>query len=106
MCARRLTVLLMFYFTADLSNPWMPGAFVFNADESVEATAAHRANVERPSASPVRTRPNADGLRPPSELLRPESRHAAVGAAHGEWLVEFRRVHAQASEFRSPSEDH
>lgn len=104
--ARRLTVLLMFYVTADLSNPWMPGAFVFDADESIEATAAHRAHVERPSAAPARIRSNAEELQPPSELARSERRQAVVRLAHGEWLVEIRRVHAQSHEFRSPTEDH
>jgi hypothetical protein len=104
--ARRLTVLLMFYLTADLSNPWMPGAFVFDADESVEAIAGHRANVERPGIASVRIRSNVDEVPPPSELSRPERRHAVVRLAYGEWLVEFRRVHAQAHEFRSPTEDH
>jgi hypothetical protein len=104
MRARRLTLLLLLYVMADFSNPLMPGAV--NFDESVEATAVHRENVERPATASLRTRSNADELRPPSELSQPERRRAAVPAVHGEWLVHLRRVHAQAHEFRPPSEDH
>jgi hypothetical protein len=42
MKARCLVLLIALYVSMDLSNPWMPGAFVFDADDSVDGLSARR----------------------------------------------------------------
>lgn len=106
MSGRRLTVLLMFYVTADLSNPWMPGAFVFNADESVEATSVHRQCVERPSTASISFKSNTPEFRPQSELLRLEPRVTVPAPVSGEWFVALRRAHTPFHEPPSAVDDH
>ena len=47
---RRLFLALLLYVTSDLSLPAMPGAFVFDAGDSVESVQARR---DRGTAEPV-----------------------------------------------------
>lgn len=83
-----LFLALLVYVALDLSLPAMPGAFVFEAADSVESVQGQRSRVDRgPAVQPGITRePNA--LRPPRadavEVLRRSRpadrvRHPAVG---------------------------
>jgi hypothetical protein len=99
---RRLTLLLMLYLCLDLANPWMPGAFRFNPDESVEGVCAQDPAI-RPQFGPAPTlRPvRADsetGARP--TVRRPDFRTPR------QWFVGLRQGHSPSADPPSTTEDH
>ena len=107
MTARSLTLLFLLYVSLDLSNPFMPGAFNFDPDESVDGVARHRENVTQRLvnvSTPVVPTPRpADVFRLPSTAVaRPERAPCAVN----DWLVDVRRAHAPVPEVSALTEDH
>jgi hypothetical protein len=99
---RRLTLLLTLYVSLDLANPWMPGAFRFNPDESVEGVRAQDPTT-RPQFGPVAThRP----LRADSETgSRPTVRRPDFRASR-QWFVDLRQGHSPPADPPSTTEDH
>lgn len=106
MMARRLALLVVLYVGADLSNPFMPGAFRFSADESVEVPGVTRA--ARRAAVIASNRVKVDPPEPsrPSYLPSPERGAGAPTASLGEWFVDLRRAHTPFHEPPSAADDH
>jgi hypothetical protein len=105
--ARRLILLLTVYVSLDLSSPFIPGAFNFNPDESVDGVHRQRdPRTPRPliSAAP-RVLPDPS---PPSVTLSTSAitRIRYASNAVNEWLVDVRRAHAPVPEVSALSEDH
>jgi hypothetical protein len=105
--ARRLTFLILCYVSLDLASPFVPGAFNFNADESIDG-------VQRDRETPVRRLVPAP--KPPSPTAPDLNlvRHTA-GALAGpqraprtvyEWRVDVRHAHVPVPDVSSLSEDH
>ena len=99
----RLVLALALYLTLDLSNPFMPGAFVFDPGESVEISLgdprplkpeAAAAKVPRPSSHALATTPDGPGRAIPLEV-----------PVLAEWMADLRRAHPDTSR-PSLSEDH
>jgi hypothetical protein len=105
MTARRLTFLVLLYVTADLSNPFMPGAFSFSAEESVEATYGGQ-GARRPVVASSRFKPNVLATVHRSELSRPGRSAGATTTAVDEWFVDLRRAHTPFHEPPSAADDH
>ncbi|HEV8640464.1 MAG TPA: hypothetical protein VGV13_05140 [Methylomirabilota bacterium] len=104
MTARWLTVLLFLYVALDFSNPLMPGAVSFDADDSVEGVRAERPRIDDQDAIGVPTLP--------PRLIAPEPGHplpsrwvSRRGRSHHRIFVPT-LVHASPPERRSSLEDH
>ena len=107
MKGRPLTLLFLLYVSLDLSSPFIPGAFNFNPDESVDAVwryregAGRRLAVQWAPTPPPRLDSDA-GARPGAFADRPVGLPRHVD----EWLVDVRRAHAPVPEVSTLSEDH
>lgn len=102
MRARLLVVLVLVHVSLDLSSPWVPGAFSFDPEESVEAAVA------RPRMAPsgmlhVATPPAASTQTP--RMPRVARRPGAVTRPLVEWVVDVRRAHGVAVEPTLSAED-
>jgi hypothetical protein len=80
----RLALVIAVYLSLDVTNPMMPGAFVFGVDDSVELRQADRfrpqANAPRLAPAPVRDAP----LEPPPIVATPARTPTPLRrAAHG-----------------------
>src|SRR5262245_11240645 len=105
MMARRLALLLVLYLSADLTNPFMPGAFRFSAEESVEATGGTRPD-RRPTVSSSRVKVTLPEPSRVSDLSRPERGAGAPTTAFDQWFVDLRRAHSPFHEPPSSTDDH
>lgn len=108
MMARRLTLLIALYVFLDLSNPFMPGAFNFDPDESVDGVACIRDSSARrgavvSSTPPIPVSPTRDARGDP---VARAARHAGTSRAVSEWLVDVRRAHVPAPAVSALTEDH
>jgi hypothetical protein len=104
---RRLTLLFVMYVALDLSSPFVPGAFNFNPDESVEAVSRRRdASARRlppgttPPPSPRDETCRVVQSRPAGPALTTRPR------AVSDWLIDVRRAHAPVPQVSTLSEDH
>ena len=93
----------LFYFTIDLSNPFVPGAFNFNPDDCVDGI--HRMS----SSSAQRTdAPELPARVPVVRLEVPLPSHVRLpaGGRHSvlEWLVDSREDTRASGD--TPAEDH
>jgi hypothetical protein len=105
--ARRLILLLTVYVTLDLSSPFIPGAFNFNPDESVDGV--HRQRDPRTPRPVIAGAPRVLPVTLPTSATL--SAHAVAGGRResnsvNEWLVDVRRAHAPVPEVSALSEDH
>jgi hypothetical protein len=86
MPTRPLVLAIALYVGLDLTNPFMPGAFHFDPEESVEGISTERIwKVAVALAAPVVRRVERENLPPASPHLRdPRARHRAAepGPAH------------------------
>ena len=105
MIARPLTLAVLLYLTADLANPFMPGAFHFSPEESVEATGSTQ-RARRPTVSSSRFKVTPLGPERVSNLSRPERGAGAPPTAFDEWFVDLRRSHTPFHEPPSAADDH
>ena len=102
MRAKRLTLLIALCVTLDFTSPFVPGAFRFSAEESVDGVDAHRWHVRAKAISvptPV----------PERVEVRPAPRQAPLrheGRPLSEWLVDLRRAHSPAAAIPLVTEDH
>jgi hypothetical protein len=98
MVPRCLVLLVVLYVSLDFANPWIPGAFVFDSDESVDALVPRRDLPVIPetgaSRSAVKLEPRA---------LEPEG--ALPARPLSGWLVERKRAHAPSPDLSPPAED-
>lgn len=107
MKARRLTFLVLCYVSLDLSSPFVPGAFNFNADESIEAVQRHREHAAmRVATAPIPPVPPVPVVHPVKRASGPLTRAERASRPVSEWLVDVRRAHAPIPEVSSLSEDH
>ena len=106
MRGQSLTLLVLLYVSLDLSSPFVPGAFNFNPDESVEVGFSRRDRTTRRVVSGARdstvTPPLETGPRPAGAVAPSPGWSRAVN----EWLVDVRRAHAPVPEARALSDDH
>lgn len=106
MKARALTLLILCYVSLDFSSPFIPGAFTFDPDGSIEGVfsrrdgAAWRVVPDARSPSPTS---RAGTVTRPTGTITPVPRRSRAAS---EWLVDVRRAHAPVPEARTPSEDH
>ncbi|HSE03649.1 MAG TPA: hypothetical protein VLK35_05770, partial [Methylomirabilota bacterium] len=47
MCTRRLILVIAVYVGLDLTNPFMPGAFIFDPEQSVEGVQGERGRAQQ-----------------------------------------------------------
>ena len=100
---RRLALLIAFYVTLDLTNPFIGSAFTFNVDESMEgASRQHERLLQQGPAValPVRSGNDSGWLTRPALPPRPRVR------ALDEWCGQLRQAHAPLSDPQSPTDDH
>jgi hypothetical protein len=104
MLARRLVLLAFFVYVAiDLGCPLIPGAFTFDADESVEAVSTYRA---RPPALPRVTLVPAAMTSGPLRAETPAyATEASTLPSRPRWRSRAGRDHVRASEPRPPVDD-
>jgi hypothetical protein len=106
MRARHLTLLFLLYVVLDLSNPFVPGAFNFDPDDSVDGVSRSREQAPlrlQGAPSPVPATPTADAGRvaPPAV-----ARSVRVPRAVNDWHVDARRIRSRVPEVSTPTEDH
>lgn len=100
---RRLTLLLILCLGLDFGSPFIPGAFRFEMDESLDGLPSHvrQTRSDRPAAPmPVPPIREVSRVRPLIQSRGP------AGRPHEEWLVDLRQSHAPASDPPSSPEDH
>lgn len=102
MRARRLALLIVLYIGLDFGSPFIAGAFMFNADESMEGVHAHRQQVKFtvvsvPMPAPARAETGRVAALPPPRR---------EGRPLGAWFVDLRRAHAPTAATPLISEDH
>ena len=101
--------MFILYVTIDLSSPFVPGAFCFNPDESVEGVSGHRDAGKRANhgsqraVAPIQAPSTAAGAAV-SIRVRHEARPAARVAA--DWVVEARRSEHPPGPTSPLAEDH
>jgi hypothetical protein len=101
----KLALLLAVYVSLDFSNPMMPGAVRFDADDSVEGRRADRGREADADASAARlpaAAPRASAAAAPAVMgrARPAPRGTPV------WQPHVPRSYPSASSSTAPSEDH
>jgi hypothetical protein len=102
MKAKRLTLLVLLYVTLDLSNPFIPGAFSFNPDESVDGIDLRDPRGPRVSATSAHS--------PAVRLVAHKAPPAVVQRAREtrvlERFVDMRQAHGASADPQSLTEDH
>ena len=98
----RLVLLIAFYVTLDFASPFIAGAFMFNADESVDGVHAHRQQVKVKAVSVPMPMPGRAENEPVPRLAPP--RHGVRPMS--EWFIHLRRAHSPTATAASISEDH
>lgn len=102
MRARLLVVLVLAYVSLDLSSPWVPGAFTFDPDESVDAAFA-RPRMAASGMPQVVTPASMPAPAPRTPRVVPRSE--VVARPLVEWVADLRRAHSVAVEPTRPAED-
>jgi len=98
MRTRRLILVIAVYVGLDLTNPFMPGAFTFDPERSVDGVHGDRGRPQLVTlATPTVPRVQTDGTPPSPRLPAP---------AASKWLAEARSVHVRVSDPHPLSEDH
>jgi hypothetical protein len=105
MMARLLAIVVLLYVSADLANPFMPGAFRFSPEESVEATGNTR-HARRPTVSSSRFKGEVPRTVRVSDRSRSEHGAEAPTTAFNDWFVDLRRAHTPFHEPPSSADDH
>jgi hypothetical protein len=96
MRARRLILMIAIYVGLDLANPFMPGAFIFDPEQSVEGVHGERGRQQFAAlATPTVPRVQTDGT--------PPRRPAPVAR---KWFAEPRLAYEPVSDLPPLSEDH
>jgi hypothetical protein len=95
------SVFFLLCIILDFADPFTPGAWAFEADESIEAVSA-----PRPLGSPtflVTSKPSNRVKRLESFSVTSQQR---APDARREWIVLLRRAHPVVADSPPPSEDH
>jgi len=101
----RITFAILFYVSLDLSSPFVPGAFTFDTDTSVEGVSRLREGGEQALAVvSIQPSPRCDPAseRQPRLTVRPARPRRVVDG----WLVAPRRPQTPAPDAGTVSEDH
>jgi hypothetical protein len=96
-------LLLIVYVALDLSNPFMPGAFRFNPDESVEVCLSEAQRVTSQPGAASAAGPPRGGVRDRARLARTVTPDVF---AVSQWLADLRQPHAPERDSPPPGEDH
>jgi hypothetical protein len=102
---RYLTLLILCYVSLDLSSPFVPGAFSFDPDESIEAVLCQPVDAPRRPVRGIRfprLPPQAEAVTRPAGTVVP----IACPSGAREWLVDVRQAHAPLPEVPTGAEDH
>ena len=99
MPARPLILAIAIYVGLDLTNPFMPGAFLFDPEQTVEGVHSDRGRQHLV----VLTAPAAPQVG--AETMRPAPPRPSPPAA-GRWFAKPRPAHVPASDPPPLSEDH
>jgi hypothetical protein len=97
-----MALLFAVYVSLDLSNPMMPGALTFGAQDSVEMRQSDRARGEDDAA--LARLPGPERLAPPERSVTPL--RAPAPATASSRRAHVTRSHPSAPAPASPSEDH
>jgi hypothetical protein len=98
MRTRGLILVIAVYVGLDLANPFMPGAFTFDPEQSVDGVHGERSRPQLVTlATPAVLRVQTEGTSPPPRLPAPAAR---------KWFAEPRPLHARVSDPAPLSEDH
>jgi len=98
MRTRRLILVIAVYVGLDLTNPFMPGAFTFDPEQSVDGVHGDRGRPQLVTpATPAVPRVHTAGTPPSPRLPAPAART---------WFAEPRPVHVRVSDPAPLSEDH
>jgi hypothetical protein len=101
MTLRHLALLLALYVSLDLANPFMPGAFRLDPDESVDGIGGFQA-VARPRLVAVAPVPD----RYPSAAVRDRVSRSGPDRVVREWLAETKQGYARPPEPSRTADDH
>ena len=101
MRARHLIFLLGLYVSLDLANPFMPGAFNFNPDDSVDGVRLQY-EVFRSRLAVIPTPPSIRDAALKRPVVTPQP---ADPPAVSEWFVDLRQRQSSSSE-PPPTDDH
>ncbi len=102
MKAKRLTLLVLLYVTVDLSSPFIPGAFSFNPDESVDGIDVRDERTPRVSV----TSAHSLAVRPVAHKALPAVVQRARVIRVLERFVDMRQTHGASADPQPPTEDH
>jgi hypothetical protein len=98
MRARRLILMIAVYVSLDLTNPFMPGAFIFDPEQSVEGVHGERGRVPLVVlATPAPPRVATEGSEPARRRPAPTAR---------KWFAEPPTAHVPASDPPPLADDH
>jgi hypothetical protein len=98
MRAPRLILVIAIYVGLDLTNPFMPGVFIFDPAQSVEGVSGERGRQQFVVlAAPAASRVQTDETPPPPRRPAPMARN---------WFAEPRLAHVPVSDPPPLSEDH
>ena len=100
---RRIALMVAFYVTVDLTNPFIGCAFNFNAEESIDGVSRSHERLlpqATPGALPTPSGGDNAGIARPAPA-RPFTPRLLRG-----WLVQMRQAYAPHPDPQSPSEDH
>lgn len=100
---RRIALVIALYVTVDLTNPFVGGAFSFDAEESMDGVARQHERLRHQEAA--ESLPMSAG-EDRAEIARSVSAPPAPSRLLGEWFVHLRLAHAPQSDPQSPAEDH
>jgi len=100
---RRIALMIAFYVTVDLTNPFIGCAFNFNAEESIDAVSRSDERLlpkTTPAVLPTPVGGDNAGIAPPAPA-RPFTPRLLRG-----WLVQMKQAYAPHPDPQSPTEDH
>ncbi len=98
MRARRLILVIAIYVGLDLTNPFMPGAFTFDPEQSVEGVHGERGGQQLVApGTPAAPRVQTDRTLAPPRRPAPAAR---------KWFAGLRPAHVPVSDPPPRSEDH
>lgn len=103
---RWFVLLLMLYLALDLTNPFMPGAFNFDPDESFEGSRSVRRGDDQlvvVTAPALERASTTVDIRLPA---RPRHEVAPVAGLLRDWFVDLRRAQSAFDDRPPLSEDH
>jgi hypothetical protein len=100
---RRIALMIAFYVTVDLTNPFVGSAFNFNAEESMDGVPRQHERLLHQAVAVPHPMPSGEDN---AGIARPAPTQALSSRSLGEWFVQLRQAHAPHSDPQSLTEDH